>query len=223
MRNCKRWIALVLATMLLFTLTSVVASAASGDTVVYRTKTGSCYHTEGCSYLKKSSIKITLQGAVNSGLTPCSRCHPPTLDSSGASRSAPVALGEIDHDLLRMKQQFFGSGTQFLVTVTATCKKNNSVGDDWTTEFSVAGFSIRSGDVVAFNQEDGLEIITTITEKSDGKDDIGKKKTTLTVSDKDFTEGFTVTQSITVKENSGKHKGNTAKWEVEYKFTRYQS
>lgn len=60
-------------------LTSVVYGA-SGDTIVHRTKTGECYHKAGCSYLK-SDIEVTLSDAIELGLRPCSRCHPPTLDS----------------------------------------------------------------------------------------------------------------------------------------------
>ena len=43
---------------------------------VYRTKTGSKYHSAGCSYLK-SSIQTTVSEAKSMGLTPCSRCNPP--------------------------------------------------------------------------------------------------------------------------------------------------
>ena len=43
---------------------------------VYRTKTGTKYHSGDCSYLK-SKIEITLTEAKNMGLTPCARCNPP--------------------------------------------------------------------------------------------------------------------------------------------------
>jgi hypothetical protein len=49
---------------------------------VYKTKTGKKYHTSSCSYLKKTAIKLTLQEAINSDLTPCSRCNPATLKST---------------------------------------------------------------------------------------------------------------------------------------------
>ena len=55
--------------------------AASGETVVYITKTGECYHKDGCSSLSRSQISITLQDAVDSGYRPCKRCKPPTLDA----------------------------------------------------------------------------------------------------------------------------------------------
>lgn len=45
--------------------------------IVYRTKTGSKYHADGCSYLKKSKIEVTLAEAKSMGLEPCSGCNPP--------------------------------------------------------------------------------------------------------------------------------------------------
>ena len=55
---------------------------------VYITKTGSKYHRESCSYLRKSSIPISLQDAISKGYTPCSRCNPPTLNSNKTIKSA---------------------------------------------------------------------------------------------------------------------------------------
>jgi hypothetical protein len=51
------------------------------DPTVYVTKTGSKYHTAGCSYLKKSAIPMKLSEASVS-YSPCSRCNPPTPNSS---------------------------------------------------------------------------------------------------------------------------------------------
>ena len=45
--------------------------------VVYRTNTGAKYHRSGCSYLK-SKIETTVDEAKRMGLTPCSRCNPPS-------------------------------------------------------------------------------------------------------------------------------------------------
>jgi len=57
--------------------TAAAAEPASGGVTVYKTKTGSKYHQAGCSYLKDSSIPISLEDAKAEGLTPCSRCDPP--------------------------------------------------------------------------------------------------------------------------------------------------
>jgi competence protein ComEC len=53
------------------------ADAQAAKTTVYITDTGTKYHKGGCSYLKKSKIKMTLKDAKNKGLEPCSRCNPP--------------------------------------------------------------------------------------------------------------------------------------------------
>ncbi len=43
---------------------------------VYKTRTGSKYHSSGCRYLKKSCYETTVSKARNEGLTPCSVCNP---------------------------------------------------------------------------------------------------------------------------------------------------
>ena len=53
------------------------SSSQNLDVVVYITKTGQKYHKDGCSYLSKSKIPISLSEAIAEGKTPCSRCRPP--------------------------------------------------------------------------------------------------------------------------------------------------
>lgn len=45
--------------------------------IVHITKTGSKYHRAGCKYLK-TDIEVTLEEALNKGLSPCKVCNPPT-------------------------------------------------------------------------------------------------------------------------------------------------
>jgi len=47
--------------------------------IVYITKTGTKYHGEGCQFLRKSKIPISLEEWVRKGYTPCSVCKPPVL------------------------------------------------------------------------------------------------------------------------------------------------
>lgn len=42
--------------------------------IVYITETGSKYHNWGCQYLSQSCIKVSLEYALDKGLTACSRC-----------------------------------------------------------------------------------------------------------------------------------------------------
>ncbi|KEI92483.1 transpeptidase-transglycosylase [Clostridium botulinum] len=43
---------------------------------VYKTRTGSKYHSSGCRYLKTSCYETTVSQARNEGLSPCSVCNP---------------------------------------------------------------------------------------------------------------------------------------------------
>ena len=47
-----------------------ISLAASGDTTVYITKTGECYHADGCASLRRSKIETTLHTTSKSVLNP---------------------------------------------------------------------------------------------------------------------------------------------------------
>jgi membrane protein involved in colicin uptake len=55
---------------------AVAASNTKVETIVYVTKTGEKYHSDGCQYLSKSKIAISLSDAKAS-YSPCSKCNPP--------------------------------------------------------------------------------------------------------------------------------------------------
>jgi len=54
-----------------------VVSNNNKSITVYTTNTGKKYHSDGCRYLNKSKIAISLTDAKSKGLTPCSVCNPP--------------------------------------------------------------------------------------------------------------------------------------------------
>lgn len=70
------------------------ALAAGGNTVVYITRTGECYHTGSCRYLKKSKIEITLADAVARGYRTCKVCCPPSLDGEERQGYAFAGSGQ---------------------------------------------------------------------------------------------------------------------------------
>lgn len=89
---CRKTLCLFFVLIFMFSL-SVPAFAASGKTTVYRTKTGTHYHTADCRHLGKSKIKTTLNAAVNEfHLTPCSICNPPSFgdDADQPTETAPA-------------------------------------------------------------------------------------------------------------------------------------
>lgn len=57
--------------------TASAGSSEKNSAVVYKTRTGECYHNSGCSSLKKSKIQTTVSQAKAEGLRACKRCKPP--------------------------------------------------------------------------------------------------------------------------------------------------
>jgi micrococcal nuclease len=66
---------------------------AGGDTVVYITNSGTRYHLENCTSLRRSRIALSLGEAAGRGYTPCGICRPPALDGG----AGPIA-GESSRD-----------------------------------------------------------------------------------------------------------------------------
>lgn len=55
--------------------TTAEKSESDNSSVCYVTASGTKYHRNGCSYLKKSKTKMTVQEAKDCGYSPCSRCY----------------------------------------------------------------------------------------------------------------------------------------------------
>ena len=72
------------------------ALAAGGNTVVYITRTGECYHTGSCRYLKKSKFEIKLADAVAPGDRACTVGCPPSLDGEEREGHAFAGSGQAD-------------------------------------------------------------------------------------------------------------------------------
>ncbi len=53
------------------------SSRGAADAALYRTRTGTHYHRDGCRSLARSRIPTTLDEARSLGLTPCGACRPP--------------------------------------------------------------------------------------------------------------------------------------------------
>ena len=83
MKKSKAVIILLISILLAFTCgcTKSVTANNSYSVTVYITKTGDCYHSKNCSYLRKSKISISLDNAIAQGYDRCSKCNPPKVSS----------------------------------------------------------------------------------------------------------------------------------------------
>jgi hypothetical protein len=89
---------------------------------------------------------------------------------------------------------------------------NNSVGDDWQYIYKCGDTILKSGDIV---EGDKLYIDITVTER-DKLSDISTAQTNIIVADRENQKVY-----ITVEENAGKYKGNTAKFEIDISIIEY--
>jgi len=79
----KSYVLILMALLLLLAVTGCgqrhVTIQQAPSITVYATKTGECYHQQGCTSLRKSKIPLALDQAVARGLRPCSNCRPPIV------------------------------------------------------------------------------------------------------------------------------------------------
>ena len=101
----KKVLALFL-TGLLSIFLIIPAYAASGDTIVHITNSGTKYHNAGCRTLQ-SDIPISLINAVSMGYTACAVCNPPALTDNGNTViiSTPQLSAEQQQQLLLQQAQ----------------------------------------------------------------------------------------------------------------------
>ncbi|MBQ6735076.1 MAG: hypothetical protein IJR00_09230 [Lachnospiraceae bacterium] len=111
----------------------VQVKAAENDPIVYVTKTGDKYHLDGCSYLRKSKIAISLSNAQKSH-TPCTKCYAHRLTVKSAPAPASAFTGEMA--VQTAYQTYMSSGlasdaaflrTQQNVAGIAACKSSAEV------------------------------------------------------------------------------------------------
>lgn len=81
--NCRystvKAISVVFAIYLVLFVVWCILTAPNGDRIVYTTRTGECYHQSGCSSLRYSKYKTTIEKAVADGYRRCGNCGPPKL------------------------------------------------------------------------------------------------------------------------------------------------
>lgn len=134
-------------TIITFTMTISMLGfnslAASGDTTVYITKTGKCYHSSKCSSLSKSKIETTLESA-SSKYSPCSKCKPPILDSSSETTESKASTStksnvkaETKNSSSTKKDTSTTKNTSKSTTKATTSTSTETVSASDTTESSV--------------------------------------------------------------------------------------
>lgn len=104
------------------------------------------------------------------------------------------------------------------LTVKATCKDYNSVGKNWTQYYEWNGLQVQEEEMEVTLAPDTEFILYARIREQDSKPDTATEKTSYFPTAQELESGFTVSQKITVTENSGKYKDNAAYWTVTFTF-----
>ena len=99
----------------------------SGSTQVFVTKSGKKYHTEGCRYLSKSKIPMSLEDA-DKRFGPCSSCSPPVIEKASGSKANGPETAKEEH-----KEHPQSAATQCQATTQkgAQCKRVAQSGSNY--------------------------------------------------------------------------------------------
>jgi hypothetical protein len=127
----RRTILLFCATLLLtcFAPAAPFSLAQRPDDTVYVTKSGQCYHRDGCRSLRSSRIPMRLEDAA-ARYRPCSICKPPVLASDTRSDAAPGGRGEAVKEA--PKRAAPGGGQCKAITKKGTrCKRKAQPGSEY--------------------------------------------------------------------------------------------
>lgn len=103
--------------------------------------------------------------------------------------------------------------------VRASCRDYNSVGKKWTHYYEWNGVTIVKEEAESFVAPEVELTLYARVREQDSKPDTSMEKLTYLPTAEDIANGFVVTHTLQVTENSGKYKGNSAFWTVEYTFT----
>lgn len=101
---------------------------------VYITKTGAKYHSGGCQYLRRSSILIELNDALDRGYTACSKCNPPTLVSK--KEKATVNPQPQIKEKVKSSTEVTSSQCQAITKKGTQCKRKAEPGSKYCWQHS---------------------------------------------------------------------------------------
>lgn len=129
-----------------------------------------------------------------------------------AARDAAYVAAYEEAELVLLRD-----GINFTVSASNVMNHNNHVGNEWSTSYSVNGYSISGSTTVKIKLGSSVRVSSTKTER-DSIPDVGSNSSSYTPTRSDFQSGFELQHSVTVRENRGRYSGNTASFTFTYKF-----
>lgn len=215
----RRWMASLLALLLLLSTVSALASAYPCEGVA---------NTLSVRVRKKATTQADQVGTLDKGesVTVLGEEIKKNGDVWYQVETAKGKTGYVLSDYLSIPEteliqaaQDSPEATRMFLKVKASCRDTNSVGKKWTHYYEWNGVTVVKEQADSFVAP-GVELtLYARIREQDSKPDTAMEKLTYMPTAEEVTNGFVVTQTLRITENSGKYKGNVAVWTVEYTFT----
>ncbi|MCD4833774.1 MAG: hypothetical protein K8R31_08280 [Bacteroidales bacterium] len=96
---------------------------------------------------------------------------------------------------------------------------NNHVGNEWSHDVTVNNKLLSKHKNLEFSETDTLFIKVICNEYDEKYPDFGHNSRIIDINKIDLSKEYTFTIEVTVIENGGRYKGNTAKWKYSFKIS----
>jgi hypothetical protein len=100
---------------------------------------------------------------------------------------------------------------EFRITWSAQLIDSNHVGDNWSKSFEVNDTAFSSGHTITLEPDSQFTIRLSIQE-NDANPDTGYYFERITYSEELCTNGYSISETLYVRENGGRYSGNRAEW-----------
>ena len=110
------------------------------------------------------------------------------------------------------------SPQKFKITWSASLVENNHVGNDWSKSFAVNGEAFRSGNSIILDPGSSFTVHFYVVER-DKYPDTGSFSETIKYTDNLCKNGYTISRTVSVREDRGRYAGNYAYWNLKITIT----
>ena len=110
------------------------------------------------------------------------------------------------------------SPQKFRITWSASLISNNHVGSSWSKGLYIDDDRFNSGSTYTLDPDSSFNLVLRI-EESDTNPDVGTYHEKITYSDDLCKNGYSISDTIIVTENSGRYSGYTAEWKISINIT----
>ncbi|MBQ6333534.1 MAG: Ig domain-containing protein [Erysipelotrichaceae bacterium] len=132
--------------------------------------------------------------------------------------SAKIKVSSPDGPSSFVSVNVLPSPQKFRITWSASLVSNNHVGSSWSKGLYIDGDKFNSGNTITLDPDSSFNMVLRI-EESDTNPDVGTYHEKIAYSDDLCKNGYSVSDTIIVYENSGRYSGYTAEWKISINIT----